>query len=267
MEEQDNQIIAYLNNQLSAKDKTAFELVMQKDKTLADEVDLYSDLYEVHEQIGEETLVATIQSVNDAYFQKAAIENVAANEQGTSTGKSSLLKWGLSVAAGFLLLLAVGSWWAHQNYSDESLAVNSFTNKQITSFVRSTNNAINDPFAEGLVALNNQDYTKATAFFSAFRAEATFYKEAQLYLALAQFKARDYKSAQANARIVMQTSSQFVPKAKWLLMNALLANRETEGEFQQLLVELANDVDNPYYQKNAQILQRNLDVFWRKLIF
>ena len=268
-----NQIVAYLNNDLSAQDKTAFDQAMASDEDLVAEVQLYRDLYDVHEVIGDEELAASIQGANDVYFNKAATA-VPTDTTGSEEkeepieGKNVRLKWVLSLAAGFLLLLAVGSWWAGRNYSDKALAANSFTNNQITSFVRSTGDATNDPFADGLTALNNNNYEDATTFFSAFSEQDAAYNEALLYLALAQFKAGDYTNAQANARIVIENSPQFLPKAKWLLMNVLLAQKGNEdGEFQRLLGEMVSDDSNPYYQKSAQNLREGLDAFWRGVIW
>lgn len=262
-----SQILAYLNNQLTKADKIAFEKAMVADKALAEAVRLYEDLYDVHEVIADETLAATIQGANDAYFNKTAtakpigIDGLERKDRGDKERKSVALKWGLGLAASFLLLLAIGSWWAGRNYSHENLAMNNFNNKQIISFVRSTGDTTNDPFAEGLAALNKYDYETAIVFFTPLVTEVSFKNEAQLYLALAQFKAGDYANAQVNAREVMEKKSQFAPKAKWLLVNALLANGETGAAFQQLLNEMINDDANPYYQKKAQTLQEDLGIF------
>ncbi|GEM_PF-3216353 len=265
-----NQIVAYLNNDLSAQDKTAFDQAMASDEDLVAEVQLYRDLYDVHEVIGDEELAASIQGANDVYFNKAATAvptDTAGSEakEAPIEGKNVRLKWVLSLAAGFLLLLAVGGWWAGRDYSNEALAANSFTNNQITSFVRSTGDATNDPFAGGLTALNQNNYEDAITFFSAFSEQDASYNEAVLYLALAQFKAGEYANAQSNAQLVIEQSPQFSAKAKWLLVNVLLANGETGNDFQQLLTEMAADEDNPYYQNKAIQLQKKLNVFWRGL--
>ena len=267
-----NQIVAYLNNDLSTQDKTAFDQAMANDENLATEVQLYRDLYDVHEVIGDEELTASIQGASAAYFDKAVI-GVSTDTTGSEEtkapieGKRARLKWMLSMAAGFLLLLAVGSWWAGRNYSDEALAVNSFSDNQITSFVRSTGGATNDPFADGLTALNQNKYEAAITFFSAFSEQDAAYNEAVLYLALAQFKAGDYANAQGNAQLVIEQSPQFSAKAKWLLVNVLLASGETGNDFQQLLAEMVADGDNPYYQKSAQTLQKDLGAFWREFVW
>lgn len=266
------QILAYLKDQLPADDKAAFEQAMATDKTLAEEVQLYEDLYDVHEVIGDEELTATIQGAGDAYFNKVAIakspETIDIEKEGRGEeGKSVSMKWVLGMAAGFLLLLAVGAWWIGRNYSDEALAMNSFADHQITSFVRSPNNQ-NDPFASGLTALNEHQYQEAISFFTSIKTNPAFSNEATLYLALAQFKAGDYAGAQSNARIVMENSSQFSPKAKWLLVNVLLAqNGADDGEFQRLLGEMARDDGNPYYQKSALQLQQDLTTFWRRIVW
>ena len=124
-----DQILDYLNGHLEDAEKSAFEVEMNQNPILAEEVDLYINLYDVHEVIGEEDLTESIQLTaaeleQGDFFQRIEKELITEQENKAKkistnepivkdlpTSKFSRRNL-LSLAASILLLMAIGSWWA-----------------------------------------------------------------------------------------------------------------------------------------------------------
>lgn len=280
-EKYSEQILDYINGRLTPAQHQTFENELNKNATLAKEVALYKDLYEVQEVIGDEELKAAIEAAEEDleeedFFKKTATELAAELEGQVESkeavvreikGRSIWLRPLLSIAANLLLFFAIGTWWSNNNYNNHSLANNHFAETEMSRFVRGNGQVAEDNFAEGLKAMDIKDYGGATEFFENITEDNPAYNEARLYLALSQFKAGDYTNAKNNAKLVANQSQQFAPKAQWLLVNTMLANNETDLKFQALLEKIASDAAHPFYQKKAKNLQRQLASVWRNFVF
>jgi len=273
-----SQILAYLNQQLGEDDKAAFEQAMARDKALAEEVQLYEDLYDVHEVIEEEALVATIQEVNDAHFNKiVTITNpqdiaVVEKEQKRNKGKYIALKWVLSLAASFLLVLAVGSWWAGQHYSNEALVT--INHNPLLDNIQA-NNIINQTILKK-AELNffNQDFKSAVEQLSLITKDDgnDFYK-AQYLLAFAKFRLKDYNKAIELFNRLLNEYYEFLPiefknndQIKWTRLLALIGNNQSSEAFFKEELDYFLNGKSEIYKKKAIVLQNAIESPWRNLV-
>jgi len=124
-----------------------------------------------------------------------------------------------------------------------------------------------DAFAQGLLAMKEENFTQATNFFEGITPTSEQYTEAQLYLSYIAYQQKNYAAAIDKATIV-RSSDDLVQrqKAEWLQIQAMLANRQTDQNFQNLLVKIATE-NRHLFQKEAIQLQKDMNSIWRKIIF
>lgn len=276
MEEQrDQQIIAYLNNELSATEKAAFELAIAADKALAEEVELYGDLYDVHEAMGEDAAWKnTIQSANDAYFKQTTVTaNPIIKEKTAAAPNFRILKWGLSVAAGFLLLLAVGVWWANRNYGDEALVVQ--FHAPLLDNIQADTPLEKDLLKAGETYFFNGDFESAKSSFALIQSEnGQAYYKAQFLLAFANFRTGDYAASIQGFNQILSEHFELLPiayqnedKIRWTRLLAYLGNGQFEDAlFQEELAYFLNG-KSEIYRNQAKTIQEKLNSPWRKFTF
>lgn len=269
------QIEDYVVGKLDAKARKAFEARLATDENLAREVAFYQDIIEVSEVLGDEDLEAEIKSVG-AKLEKAGFgmedqsaEN-AIKKHSFSTPKEPKIKKLplhriLSIAAGFLILVVAGGlWWINANYGDQALATKYF-HQEANALLRNAAPGEEDVLGSGLQFLTDENYAEAKSFFEAVPKSDEAFREARLYLALAQFKSKEYTAAASNAALAAQTKTHFQEKARWLQINALLAAGQTGAEFESLLNDMSVNSPDNYYRREAAKLKAQYESFWRTI--
>lgn len=172
---------------------------------------------------------------------------------------------------GLFLVLATLFWFAYGNFSNAALS-NLSPNKmgfEGKDIVRTIGDEVVDPFAKGAIALTNKSYKEAATFFESIPDTSSTYTQARLYLAYAQYELKEYTNTIANAKIVVNQSSNTLSKqkAEWLQLQAMLGKGDTDNvAFDQLLDQVAAN-EKHVVQKEAGELQTSMNSFWRGLVF
>jgi len=271
----EKQIDDYINGSLSKESKKAFEAQLAKDSNLANELNFRQQLSQSVQQVTEtETNQAISEMVSsleqEGYFEKLSNEfnQNQPNKKGLKDNNKKILKlWPriLTIAASLLLLIGVAFWfWAKQNYSNQALAQHSLTGSQMETLLRSNQNNA-DIFEEGILALNQNNFTKAISFFKTIESTDNAFPDALLLLSIAQFKIGNYEEAISNSQQLVTRNTHLNSKANWIQLNAKLAANQLDEKFYQLLTQLIQDNNDPYYQQKALQLKNDLDSIWRKL--
>lgn len=260
-------ILPYLNNELTSQDRNAFDQAMERDKNLAAEVELYRDLYEVHEVMEDEDLAATIQGASDTYFNTPIIAQSSDTIDLKESKKrpNTIFRSILSIAAGFLLLLMLSIWWAEQNYSNEVIIAE--FHQPILDDTQADKTKINETLKEGEKAFFQEDFTKAIALLSNLpETDSEDFYKGNFILAYAYFRNENYTQA---INLFNQLSNQYYPflpptyknkdKIRWTILLAHIGNeQENEAFFRQELAYFLNS-KSEFYKKEAESLQAKLD--------
>ncbi|MEM9885372.1 MAG: hypothetical protein AAF849_05710 [Bacteroidota bacterium] len=172
----------------------------------------------------------------------------------------------LAYAASLAVLVTVGL--ANLNYSNKSLRT--FTIEGRSTDVRSrTDNNVQDPFDEGLTAIEEKNYEQAIAFFESIPEKSENYNSALLFLAASQYEFGDYDAAINSAKKLTNSQRRVIATTKfdaqWILVQAKLGKGELDEAFYTQLNAIA-DNNNHDKQTAAQELQAQLNSFWRKLV-
>lgn len=257
----DNQNIErYIRQLMDEAEQKAFEEEMSQDETLQEEVEFYEDVASLVRKRKTLMDVQTELDTTDFFSQEAKTVSMPNRRFGRVR---SLLAY----AASFLVLVVAGTtWWANANYSNQGLAGMEYD--YIASGMTARNDGTQDPFADGIDAIEQGDYDAAVAFFETIPDTDESYTEALLYLAYAQYEQSNYQATLDVAQQVITnqptTSNRF--NAEWLIVQAQLASGKTDTDFEQNLEAIATN-DNHDFQVQAQELQAKLNSLWRNLVF
>jgi len=264
----------YVNGKLDAKARQELEAKMEADQALADEVALYQRISEVTEVMADEKLQELIATTDGELEQSGFFSQdsnagaVSDEEAGSLQSGARIIPMGirraLAIAVSVLVLFAFSWWWAQNNYSNNALSENYFSETISTTFTRAAGGT-EDPFEPGLSLIEKKDFGAAGVFFEAIGASDPGYVEARLYLALSQYYEGNFSGAINNAQIVAESNSRFKEKAQWLQLNAKLAAGNTDVGFEGLLREMAENCPDPFFKAKALELQKDYTSFWRKL--
>ncbi len=273
------QIDAYLDEELSAEERTEFESALAQDVQLQEELNthrlereavllmLQQDFKtKIKTWRAEESQEST--STTQAEAPKEA--KVVDLQKKTPAKRVSLIRR-LSIAASLLLLIGFGaSIWNGQNYSNSALADNYYMLAD-TGGDKGGTASVEADFQTGLTAfVNEKNYTRAIAAFEKIPTNSPQYIEAQYYLGHAFYQSKNYNEAAKKFEMVLSNDSlpAFLNRTKieWNQILALLAAGQTDATFEQKLNKIATDGQAPFKQK-AQELQTEMNSIWRNFSF
>lgn len=273
------QIDAYLDEELSAEERTEFESALAQDVQLQEELNthrlereavllmLQQDFKtKIKTWRAEESQEST--STTQAEAPKEA--KVVDLQKKTPAKRVSLIRR-LSIAASLLLLIGFGaSIWNGQNYSNSALADNYYMLAD-TGGDKGGTASVEADFQTGLTAfVNEKNYTRAIAAFEKIPTNSPQYIEAQYYLGHAFYLSKNYNEAAKKFEMVLSNDSlpAFLNRNKieWNQILALLAAGQTDATFEQKLNKIATDGQAPFKQK-AQELQTEMNSIWRNFSF
>jgi hypothetical protein len=239
----------YVSGDMTADARAAFEAELTQNNDLRQALALYRQSNEVVEQGIENNLRQQLQ-------QWAAAEQQPPLTVVHGPAKSKI--WTrLAIAASVALLLGWFGWqWAGSAPSSQELYA-SYYEKPADSNFRSGGTA--HPLQPGFDALQAENFTAATAFFSTIAPGDERYFEAQYYLGHVYLLSRDYpKAITAFTACANSGEAKFAEKAAWNLALTYLAAGNTEAPaFNTLLEKMATDTNHSFHDK-AKKLQEDL---------
>ncbi len=245
----------YIKGELDEVEKQAFELLIEQDEELAEEVDFYRTSMDAVDVQGA-ILEAERRLADRGFFA----------EKKARKGKLITFR-ALTSAAAVALLLLIGWWYGETHYSDAVLAVvdpGVLAGELETARRLADSGQTTDIFSDGLQALQQEDYHEANQFFAQVDKAAPTYVQALLFLTYSNLRSKNYEAALENSQRIEDLSQDIatVQKAQWLRAKASIGQGVPEKE---LLAEIADD-DNHRFQRDARLILRQLDSYWRKLI-
>jgi TolA-binding protein len=245
----------YLDGRLPENEKAAFEERLRQEPSLQEEVEAM--------RVARQTIEVGIADRLRAELQTMAAENPGV--AGPVKGRVVSLKRIMAVAAGFLLLLAIGAYWQAQlNYSGPALAVQFYDDAALAG-TRSGIQSANE-LSPGLSALQAEDYPTAIAAFSAIPDSSAYFSDAQYLLANALYLSGRYDEAIPVLQALQGCPDPLIAeKADWLLALSYLNNgRKEDPAFTGLVNDIALNADHAFHPQAVQV-QQKLDSFWSRL--
>lgn len=272
--EQDNfdLIEKYVSGAMNTAEAESFKAILQTDKALAKEVDFYKQVATVAMWKGaleeadadlikeEEKVPLAIQTTKET----AKVAPIQPKAKVRQLGIRRLLSYAASVG---ILLIAAGAWFANTTYSNAALMDLKDNKLALSASAVRGINEVAGPFAPGLKALNEKDFTSAIIFFETINIGSDHYAEARLYLSYLTFQQKQYEQTLIHTHLVNGTGNiEQQQKAEWLQLQALLALDQTDASFDQLVEKIASD-EQHLFQKEAIKLRTSINSIWHKVAF
>lgn len=263
----------YAKGEMQGQELEDFEKQLSNDEGLREEADFYKEVAEAFELKG---MIREVDQelAQEQYFDDGLADSTQnASPQKKTTKLQYLFRSPLAYAASLgILIVLTGLGFSNTRYSNSTLSY--LTEDQLRletkpdAFRNRSGLSNADVFADGITALNLNDYLEAERFFSQIIRVDKQTSEAYLYLAFAQFKERKYEAAAKNAQLAIEVGQDPVirQKAEWLLLNNLLRTDGPSAEFHQLLDKITMDEVHAF-KSSALELEGHLNSFWRKLVF
>ncbi len=235
----------YLNDQLSAEERTAVEHRLSEDKDFLALKEDFVALKEGIEQAGRNALRHTMDS-----WEKD-LGNPLEEPQGEqrSLGPSLIMRW----AAVFLVgVVSVVAWYFGANQSHKRLYNNYF---EVYANVVLPNTRSNETLTkeeQAFLAYDNEDYERAVQLFNQIL-EAEQKEYVLFYSAQAHMVLNEHAEAIKYLQDVLRRQGLLVSQARWYLALCYLHTKETEKAKEQLKV-LAEG-DSSYSERANELLQ------------
>jgi len=256
----DDRIDAYLRRTLSDEEHQAFKQQLKNDPELKEQVLTHL----------EHKVIARM-----AYKDKI--------QQWRKEAKPStpLFRQPLAIAATVLLLIITGAFiYANAFYTVDKLVTMESTalapgTMQGDEDAQGTQFSLDSLLQPGLTALLiEDDYERASAYFSTFPDTLPFASYKYYYSGYAHFLQENYEAAitSFNRYLAIAEDPEFtevtaesIDKIKWARIVALAKQTPEREELQAYLNDLI-ETGRPVYREKAAELKRQLDSFWRKLV-
>lgn len=252
MEKNHTKIDDWLNGNLPADERQAFEQAMEKDAALQKEVKT---------QILERETAAlffAMELKNDLATWKAEKgEPTAKVRQLKPTRKTNNLRRIWSIAAGFLLLFSLGMlWWFNQAPSDKVILAEQYI-KADFSGDRGEEGLDKSTLDKAIIAFQNNNYAKSIAILEANEVADSIFVAAQYLIGHAHFQQKNYaKTIAAFQQVVLEEKlPPYVnrDKLKWNLLLAYIGNEQKEAAYEQLLNDLIENGVAPYNRRAKEL--------------
>ncbi len=269
-----NKIDDYLSGALAADELAAFEKELASNTTLAEQVQIHQLERETALLFLEQDMKANIQKwrtegVTDTSETKQEAKVVALGEQNPQ--RTIGIRRILSIAASVLVLVGAGiAFWANQNYTNDSLAMEYYLPADAQGN-RSGANLNDATFNTGLTAFFvDKDYVKAKEVFSKITNDEAQYVEAQYYLGHISTQLGEYTAAISYFDEVLAADNlpAFLNRDKinWNQLLAKLGTGQMDTKFKEQLDTLIQTGKAPFNQK-AKALHQQLNSPLRKIVF
>lgn len=260
-----DQIEQYFRGELDGEAAKQLKAAVDDDDQLREEFEWHQDMSKAVEWLG---------IIDEAEAERQTEMDISPGEKvadSTQVFRISARPW-LAYAAVGLVLLMIGSfWWGNTNYSDQHLAqvgMNRLNLQDGNDNLRNTSESAKDPFAQGLRAIDEQNWSSAADFFSAVPDTSQRFVPAQLYLAYSHLKGGQYGQVQPSASLVEEQSADTRQrqKAQWMVIQAGVAQGQETAVLDATLERISKD-ESHMFQQEALLLKKKLASPWRRLIW
>lgn len=247
--DKNEKIDPYLDGELNAEEKTAFEKSMEQDAQLKEEVTQNMLLREVIESGQQEKMRTNIRK----WRREAALSGNA------RVTRIRRIGYRLAAAASVIIILTASIFTIIvPQYSNERIASRFYEPETDLGQIRGSNDA--DILRRAFENYEQGNYSGAIAGFQRYPEN-----DKALYgLGLCFFQTEDYTNAlQTFKTLVERNNIQYNEKAEFYLLLSHLKTNQTGPEFQQLLNKMIEE--EGYYAMQAERIKKKLDSFWRSL--
>lgn len=264
-------IEAFINQQMSAEEKAAFKAAYKSDPVLEEALKLKILERETVQLLSEQSWRANIKQWNTDINGQAHQTNSPAIVPPVKTSKVRSLRGILSIAASILLLVSLGlGWWINANFSNTGLISGQYLSAAIAGD-KGGSNTFDTQYEQGVTAFTKTDYATTVQLLESLPIDNPNYIAAQYYLGHSYYLQKQYTAAIPAFQSVLAQNAlpAFInrDKLKWNLALAYVANKQTNSnELNQLLQELSTQGVAPYNQK-AKDLKNDLNSFWRTMFW
>lgn len=236
----------FLNNRLSAEEKSAFEKEMKENPILANDVLLHQQLHQVL-------------AYQNLFSMQETVKSIAAETpiEPDFEGYKSLLKqrkwwqnWRFGVISVALVAVLAGSIWLFQNRAEHAKmqAIAAPYWSEVFDYAVRIDEADKSPFAQGMRAYKSADYVTAAAALERHLSQKTDDRMTRLYLGIAYALSQQQEKAIENLSPLAASNDELASSARWYLALCYLRNGDKQLA-RQWLSALKNDV---IYGEKAQ---------------
>lgn len=258
-----DQIEQYFRGKLDATATEQLKAAIEQDEQLR-------EAFEWHKDMSKAIEWRTI--IDEAEAERQTEMDISSGEKVEHTRRLfriSTKPW-LAYAAVGLILIMIGSfWWGNTAYNNLELAqvgMDRLNLENGNDNVRNTSGTAEDPFAQGLTAIEEGNWSLAADFFSAVADTSQLFVPAHLYLAYSHLKGGRYERVQPSASLVEEQSADTRQrqKAQWMIVQASIAQGQDATVLNELLDSISKDGSH-MFQQEALLLKKKLASPWRVL--
>ena len=230
-------ILSYLNDTLSDKDKVLFEDRIKNDPVFKKEVELYK---EIKESVLDD----------DLHFFRLKVKEVV-KRKGVAKYNTKVIVWSVITAAACLIL----SLPLVKTYYSTSVYEKVYTPYSTDLHTRALDASKEERFQLGMLFYERKEFDSAYNIFSNYLLKNFDNQTAKFYLASSALELdRDQEAIEAFTEIIEDGTSPYLLHAKWYLSMAYLKTDNIE-EARAITEELA-ETDNYYRGKAIKLLKR-----------
>lgn len=242
-----DRIESFLKGEMSEAERQFFEADLQSNEQLKKEY---------------EACLATEKVIDVLAFQKQKGRLTPTQEP--TEKKSKYLGRRLLVAAAVLLLLAIGGslWYAERTYNNTSIAERLYEPPNFTGLRGES--AYFAQLDQATQAYYKQNYEQAISLLNTIPKQDSAYTYAQLMLGCSLIENKNYQDAINSLLYVTKNSQERKQRAQWYLLLAYLGVNDM-GNVNKLISEIQNE-PNHYFKEELNILIKDLNSVWRKII-
>lgn len=240
---------AYAEGQMKAEDAAQFEKELQENNALKQEYEAYLASQKAMEGLAYDLLRA----------------KMAKLEKKKEAKRFFIGRRMLSIAAGFLLLIAATSGLLYSNlsYSNQSLYADHFEFPNV-SLIRGESDA-ESAYDNAVQAYQNKDFDTAVNELNAISAEESIYNSAQYFLGAVYLESkRPEQAASVFQNLLQKNDKRYDKNVEWNLVLTYLQSGNTQEVNNRIDAILAEP--NHPFANQARQLKKNMNSFWRKML-
>jgi len=237
-------IEAYLGNEISEKEKAAFEEKLKTDSKFGDTVNLYLQAKEVLMQEGKTEL------------RKMLDEELASSNK---KGGPAFLKYRFAVAAAVLLLISISALYYFLSPPPTPIELFAEYYDPAQSASRNISPEIEGEWQTAVMLYEQQEYEGALAAISVLLEDSTFAVkhggEARLYQAICHLESKNYLAALSALEQIRVESMKYYPEREWYTALCYLGLNQKNSAI-SMLEQITKNEHHVYAKEARQLLNK-----------